>query len=74
MRAKIAIFLFGITVGMWTDAILVEMNSTTTVYEWIVGPSVDMLEPVEDVDTAVDEEEEPDANWLNEATPKWRPA
>lgn len=74
MRAKVAVFLFGLTVGMWADAIMVELNSTVTVYEWIVGPSVEMLQPIEDVDTAVDEEEEPDANWLNDATPTWRPA
>lgn len=74
MRAKVAVFLFGLTVGMWADAILVELDSTVTVYEWIVGPSVDMLQPIEDVDSEVDEEEGPDANWLNEATPTWRPA
>jgi hypothetical protein len=65
MRAKVAVFLFGLTVGMWTDAILVELDSTVTVYEWVVGESVEEPEHMKDV---------PDADWLNKATPPFRPA
>lgn len=73
MRAKVAIFLFGLTVGMWADALLVELNSTVTVYEWVVGDSVKMLQPIEDVDEDVDEEE-PGPDWLEQHTPRFRPA
>lgn len=73
MRAKVAIFLFGLTIGMWADALLVELNSTATVYEWVVGDSVKMLQPIEDVDEDVDEER-PGPDWLEQHTPRFRPA
>jgi hypothetical protein len=76
MRAKVAVFLFGLTVGMWTDAILVELDSTVTVYEWVVGESVDMLQPIEEEEAGEPEhmKDVPDADWLNKATPPFRPA
>ncbi len=80
MRAKLAVFLFGLTLGMWLDAALVELNSTVTVYEWIVEPSVDFNhdvidEALEDVDEEVDPlEGVPDEDWYNKALERFRSA
>lgn len=75
---KLAIFLFGITLGMWGDAALVELENAS-MWRLFSPPSIefnhdvieDALEPVAEDG---DEEEEPGANWLNEVTPAFRPA
>ena len=83
MRQIIATFALGLTLGltlgMWTGPLMVELDDGDIVWRWLSPPTIkfnhdvinEALEPLVKDDL---EEEEPDANWLNTAAPKWRPA
>ena len=70
---KLTIFLFGLTLGMWGDAALVEMENTNW---WrLLSPSTiefnhDVIEDaLNPAGANAGEEEEPVPTWLHEETP-----
>lgn len=70
---KLTIFLFGLTLGMWGDAALIEMENSNW-WQLLSPPTIefnhefieDALEPVVKDDG---EEEESGPTWLHEETP-----
>ncbi len=70
---KLAIFVFGLTLGMWSDAALVELENSN--WWQLLSPSTIEFnhDVIEDALTpagkAAGEEEEPGPTWLYEKTP-----
>ena len=70
---KLTIFFFGLTLGMWGDAALVELENTTW---WrLLSPSTiefnhDVIEDaLKPAGTAAGEEETPGPTWFHDETP-----
>ncbi len=87
MRVRIIWFVFGAIVTLWADAYMAEVDVVdvadvavwAAVVQWFDGGGIDfnhdvIEEALEPYDVDVDEPFEPGANWLNEASPRFRPA
>ncbi len=84
MRVRIIWFVFGAIVTLWANAYIDEVGLHTVTqlldgggpsfnYE-VINEALKPAEDLERVDEDVDEPFEPGPNWLNEATPPFRPA
>ena len=84
MRVRIIWFVFGSIVTLWVNANMSEVDAAdvaawAAVVQWFDGGGIDfnhdvIEEALEPYDVDVDEPFEPGANWLNEASPRFRPA